>query len=215
MQKKLNDYSLEYWKNSSENIKDVVLACKFNSANDHSHMDADFILQFAHASSSILDLGSGTGGIVNKIYDKVGGIVCVDAFAEFTKHIVSAANVQIKNATIADFECDTKFDLITMFGIMHYFSGSEANDIYRKYFRCLKDGGRMIVKNQFGVNEDVDVDGYSEEMQCNYYSQYRHLPKECAMLEQVGFRHVAAHDIYPAHCNRWNNTHFYAIVAQK
>ena len=73
----------------------------------------------------------------------------------------------------------------------------------------------MIVKNQFGLHEDVTVDGFSEELQENYFSQYRYIDKEIRLLREVGFNNIEVVDIYPKECNRWDNTHFYALVAEK
>ena len=51
---------------------------KLAKNSDFSDMDARFILKYATEASSVLDLGSGTGLIVNKIYDKVLKIVAVE-----------------------------------------------------------------------------------------------------------------------------------------
>jgi hypothetical protein len=107
------------------------------------------------------------------------------------------------------------FDLVTIFGTMHYFSEREAVEIYTKYYPYLKEKGKLIVKNQFGVSEDVIVEGYSEEQKANYFACYRHIKKEQKILETIGYKNVEVHDIYPPECNRWDNTHFYAIVAEK
>jgi hypothetical protein len=100
-----------------------------------------------------------------------------------------------------------------MFGVAQYFNEDEILGIYKKYYSNLKENGKMLIKNQFGVNEDVLVSGYSEELKTDYYSQYRHIDKEVDILKKVGFKNVEVIDIYPPECNRWENTHFYAIVA--
>jgi hypothetical protein len=113
------------------------------------------------------------------------------------------------------FEPHKQYDIITMFGILHYFNEEEAKHIYSKYINFLDDNGHLIVKQQFGVTEDVTVSGYSEELKENYYSQYRHIEKEKTGLEKIGYKNVEVFDIYPTECNRWDNTHYYAIVANK
>jgi cyclopropane fatty-acyl-phospholipid synthase-like methyltransferase len=114
-----------------------------------------------------------------------------------------------------DFSSNKQFDVITIFGVLHYFNEKEAMAIYQKYYPYLKKGGKMIVKNQFGVKEDVIVDGYSEEQQQNYFACYRYITKEQKILETIGYKNIEVVDIYPPECNRWENTHFYAIVAEK
>ena len=98
---------------------------------------------------------------------------------------------------------------------MHYVERSEAIKIYKKCYNFLKEHGKIIIKNQFGVNDDVLVAGYSEEQKTDYYAQYRHIDKEINLLKEIGFKNVEKIDIYPPEANRWNNTHFWAIVGEK
>lgn len=189
---------------------------KINPGNDFTQMDACFILKYADENSILLDLGSGTGLTVNKIYDKVKYITAVEPFSSFTQFIVSSDKISIVNKTLDEFQIDrTDYDLITMFGIMHYFNEVESISLYEKYYYALKEGGHIIVKNQFGIKEDVLVEGYSEELKTNYYSSYRHINKEIGILQKVGYKNLRIEDIYPPECNRWENTHFYAIVGEK
>lgn len=210
-----NKEALDFFERMSQNTNDQK-SVKLANASDFSQMDADFILKYCNANTEMLDLGSGTGLVINKMYDKVKNIVAVEPFASFTKFIVASPNVEIVNQTFDEFsQKDRLFNLITIFGTMHYFNEEESVKIYTKYFRNLKKGGRLIVKNQFGVTEDVTVEGYSEEQKTNYFAQYRHIDKEVANLKKIGYCNIEVADIYPPECNRWTNTHFYAIVAEK
>lgn len=210
-----NKDAFQFFKLMSQNSNDPQ-SVKLANASDFSQMDADFIMKFANEKSTILDLGSGTGLIVNKIYDKVKSITAIEPFPEFTKFIHQSANIDIVNQTFEDYEIvETDFDLVTIFGTMHYFNEKEAEAIYKKFYVTLRKGGILIVKNQFGVKEDVVVEGFSKEQQCNYYAQYRHLDKEVNCLCNIGYNNLQVYDIYPPECNRWENTHFYAIVGKK
>lgn len=210
-----NKDAFQFFKLMSQNSNDPQ-SVKLANASDFSQMDADFIMKFANEESTILDLGSGTGLIVNKIYDKVKSITAIEPFPEFTKFIHPSVNITIVNQTFEDYEIvETDFDLVTIFGTMHYFNEKEAEAIYKKFYVALREGGKLIVKNQFGVKEDVVVEGFSEEQQCNYYAQYRHLDKEVNCLRNIGYNNLQVYDIYPPECNRWENTHFYAIVGEK
>jgi len=209
-----NKKAFDFWSSKAENTTDAK-DLKLNPINDHTQMDADFILKYADKTTSILDLGTGTGLIVNKIYDKIGKITCVEPFEGFTKYIARSENIKVEHQTLMGFEPSETFDLITVFGVMHYFNEKESIEIYKKYFPALKKGGRLIVKNQFGVSEDVIVDGYSEEQKTDYFASYRHIDKEVKILETIGYKNLEVVDIYPPECNRWENTHFYAIVGEK
>ena len=102
-----------------------------------------------------------------------------------------------------------------MFGISQYFNKKEITNIYKKYRNYLKNNGKIIIKNQFGIDQDVIISGYSENLKTDYFSEYRHLEKEMDILNNVGFKNIKVIDIYPSKYNRWKNTHFYAIVAEK
>ena len=210
-----NKEALGFFQKMAANSHDPK-SVKINPGNDFTQMDACFILKYADENSIILDLGSGTGLTVNKIYDKVKHITAVEPFSSFTQFIVSSDNISIVNKTLDEFQIDrTDYDLITIFGIMQYFNEEESISLYEKYYYALKKGGHIIVKNQFGIKEDVVVEGYSEELKTNYYSSYRYIDKEVGILQKVGYKKLKIEDVYPPECNRWENTHFYAIVGEK
>jgi SAM-dependent methyltransferase len=159
-----------------------------------------------------LDLGSGTGLILNKIEPFVGHIDAIEPLAELSKHIIKSQKINVININVFDFKAPSKYDIITLFGFMHYFNEEEAQRIYQNCFKWVKEGGRVIIKNQFGVTEDVTVSGFSKELNLTYHAQYRHIEKELKVLKNLGFINIDVVDIYPVECNRWENTHFYAII---
>ena len=206
-----NQKALQYWtQKSRSNV--TPLTAKVRSTNDFSQMDADFICQYVGPDCDLLDLATGTGITLNKYSDRVKSVVAVERYPEFTQFIEKRPNVEVVISNILDFETPKKFDVITFFGTVQYFNQEEVALLYRKYKAFLKPQGKFLVKTQFGVKEDVLVDGFSEELQCNYYSEYRTLNHEIAILKQAGFSHVEIVDIYPPEFNRWENTHFYALI---
>lgn len=182
--------------------------------SDFSKEDSLFIGKFTKEDSSILDVGSGSGLIVNKLIDKVGSIHCVEPFCEFSRFIQNSDKITVSNCSAVDFNTDLKFNIVTFFGIMQYFNYEEAKLIYKKYKNYLDNDGYFIIKNQFGIHDDVIVSGYSDELKKNYYSEYRLISKEIQILNSIGFMEVNCYDIYPSKYNRWSNTHFYAITAK-
>ena len=210
-----NSDALTFFEKMTDKAKNNPNCVKMANNTDFTGLDAQFILKYALKNSEILDLGSGTGLIVNKIYDKIASIDCVEPFKEFSNHIVKSDNVNIINKSVLDFETDKKYDIVNVFGLIQYFNKEESMDIYKKCLNWLKPNGKMIVKNQFGVSEDVLIAGYSEEQKTDYFAQYRHLDKEVKLLKDIGFKNIHTFDIYPPEANRWQNTHFYAIVVDK
>jgi 16S rRNA G527 N7-methylase RsmG len=212
-----NKLALDFFRKMSEDKLKGQKSVKLANSSDFSDLDAAFILKYTNDKSNILDLGSGTGLIINKICNKIGKITAIESFKNFTDFIIKRENIQIINQNIFDYNpsIDDQFDLITIFAVMHYFNENESIEIYNKYFPFLKPGGKLICKNQFGIKEDVVVEGYSDEQKTNYYAEYRHIDKEVKLFEKIGYKNIEVIDIYPPECNRWNNTHFYAIVATK
>jgi len=204
--------AIRYWEYMA-NSNPTEKTAKVNPQNDFTDFDAKFIMEHADGTSELLDLASGTGMALNKYYKRVGHVDAVEMFPEFTKFIAKSPNIDIFNESITDFVSSKKYDIVLMFGIVQYFNENEMKVLYSKYKNYLKPTGKLIIKNQFGVKEDVEVSGFSKELNKPYYSQYRHLDKEVNTLKSLGFDPVVVTDIYPPEANRWDNTHFYAIVA--
>lgn len=209
-----NQKSINFFKELAETT-DNPKSVKIRSFNDYTDYDANFILRYVDNDTNLLDLASGTGLVINKIADRVKNITAVELFEQFSKYIEIRDNIKVVNIDIQNFRSDEKYNLITMFGIMHYFNKNEATELYKKYYDYLLPKGKLIVKNQFALDDDVVVDGYSEELNKKYYSEYRNLDKEIDVLKLIGFKNIEKYDIYPPEANRWDNTHFYAIVAER
>lgn len=211
-----NQDSIEFWKNivSNPNLKSEDT--KFGNDNT-SVYDCNFIFKYANKNSEILDLGTGGGMIVNKLYDKVKSIVCVELFEQLSQFIAKSQNISVVNKNLFDYqpEQNEKFDLITAFGILCYFNEQEVMELYGKYAKYLKPDGKIIVKQQFGINETVTIQNFSKELGKPYFAQYRTIETEEKMLEQVGFKIIEIADIYPPEHNKWNNTHYFAMIAEK
>lgn len=208
-----NSVALDYFDDLSNQAIDIT-ATKINKCNDFSDTDALFVLKYADKNSVVLDVASGTGITVNKYYDKVKKVIALEKFTGFSKFIVKSKNVEIINEDLFDYKTDEKFDVITLFGIMHYVSAQEAKIIYHKMKNMLKPNGKLLIKQQFGVKDDVIINGYSDELKRDYYSEYRYINNEVNLLKDIGFANTEVIDIYPPEANRWDNTHFYAIVAE-
>jgi cyclopropane fatty-acyl-phospholipid synthase-like methyltransferase len=180
-----------------------------NKAKDFTKYDVEFIKQFADKNKILLDLGSGTGLTINNLVPYFKKIIAIEKYKEFSKFI--SKKIEVINADLKEIELENlNFDIVTLFGVMNYFSYNEAKKLYKKIYNSFE--GTLIIKNQFGIKEDVIVDKFSEELNSYYFSEYRYLQKEIKLLENIGFKIKEVVDIYPPEYNRWNNTHFYTIV---
>ena len=205
-----NKQSIEFYKSLAINVTDAKIL-KFS--NDNTHYDVDFIRSFSKGNQSLLDLGSGTGLIINKLTNDFKDITAVELFEEFSDYI-NGDNIQIHNKNLINFCIEKKFEIATMFGTAHYFNEQESLKIYKNIFSMLSDNSVFILKNQFGVKETKTVIG-SEALGKEYFAQYRFIDYEIKRLKSVGFKNIVTHDIYPARENKWSDTHFYALVCEK
>ena len=209
-----NKNIIEYYNKLAKSIKDPKATR--NKAKDFSKYDIGLMKSFADKNKTLLDLGSGTGLLINHLVDDFKAVTAIEKYPEFSKFIVNSPKIKVINEDLLKVKLppNEKYDIASLFGVMNYFDFSEAAILYKRVKSFLKSNGVLIIKNQFGVNEDVIVNGYSEELQTNYYSEYRHLEKEKSLLKNIGFEDIETVDIYPPEYNRWDNTHFYALICK-
>lgn len=186
-----------------------------NKAPDFSRFDVAYMQAFLNPGHDLLDLGAGSGLLLNHISGGFRRVVAVELYPEFSRYITPGEHITIVNADILSFDTGERFDTVILFGVMNFFSREEALSIYRKVFRFTRPGGHMIVKNQMGMSGDVIVDRFSEELQQDYYSEYRSVASETSLMREAGFEVLRVDDIYPDEFNRWPNTRFKAILSQK
>jgi cyclopropane fatty-acyl-phospholipid synthase-like methyltransferase len=187
-----------------------------NKAPDFSQYDIELVKKFSGKEKKLLDLGSGTGLLINHLHEDFEQIVAVEKYKAFSKFIEKKENIEVINEDLLDVEAKKLFyDMVSLFGVMNYFNTKEAKIIYAKAYGWLKTGGMIVVKNQFGLNDDVVVSGYSQELETDYFSNYRQVDKEIELLKEIGFVNIEKIDIYPPRYNRWDNTHFFALIGHK
>ena len=184
-----------------------------NKSLDTSLLDEAYLLKILDKNKKILDLGSGTGLLVNKLLKQGFYIDAVEYYVEFAKFIDS--NIRVHLGDISNYEPEQKYDYITAFGIFNFFSSEEIVDIYKKVYSWISPDGMLVIKQQMGLGHDVLVDGFSSELGVEYYSTYRNVDHELKLLTEVGFKIIGVDDIYPDEFNRWPNTRFYAIKARR
>lgn len=186
-----------------------------NKAKDFSAFDIAFMKARSGADKMLLDLGSGTGLLLNQLGGCFKHIVAVERYPQFSRFIQPRDDLEIVNEDVLNFVDERHFDVISAFGLMNFFNRNEASAIYARCFSMLVPDGVLIVKNQFGLAAEVTVEGWSDELGEPYFSNYRHINAEEDLLRSIGFQKIERFDIYPADFNRFDNTHFFALVCQK
>jgi len=205
----------QYYTNMAKNITDAKATR--NKAKDSSKYDIQLMKSFSGENKTLLDLGAGTGLLINDLTHNFKQIIAIEKYPEFSKFITKSPQTTIINSDLLLWENqeNIKADIVSLFGVIPYFDIQESTTIYKNAFKDLKDNGLLIVKHQMGIEEDIIINGFSEELQTHYYSEYRQVDKEITLLKNIGFTNIEKIDIYPPEYNRWDNTHFYALIAHK
>ncbi len=176
-------------------------------------LDVGFISQYLTPTSRVLDLGAGTCTLTQEILPLVAEAVAVEKFEEFLKRVPTHSRLKLICSDVSEFESPEKFDVILLFGVVNYLTLEDEQTLYEKCARMLSSDGYFIVKNQCGIGEEVVVDKFSEELNCDYHARYPAVDEQESRLNQ--HFSVARYDIYPPQYNRWSNTHFYAFECRK
>lgn len=201
-----------FWR-ARTRVADPVLSTHFKRDGTHER-DFAFIRSWVRPGSQVLDLGAGTCIVSSRIADLGASVLAVDKFPEFLAAAPAHPRLETCSADLLEFATERRFDAVLLFGVMNYFSADEAAVLYRRCAEWLSPGGVVLVKHQCGVEGDVVVDKFSEQIGSHYLAFYRHVGREETLLAGV-FESVRVEDVYPAELNPWPDTHFYAFVAQR
>ena len=205
----------EYWKNLANKITSPVETK--NKRPDTSDLEIEFLSRYLKSDDDILDVGSGSGLIINKLVDFVKNITAVEKYEGFSKFIIDDPKIFLINADLLGFNIRKEFDAVLCLGVAQCFSRPEITDIYHKLYSMVRSGGLLIIRSHCGLEKDKTVNGFSDELQTDYFAQYRHLDSEIALLKNdIGFESVEIFDFLPDTINVWPDTrHFYFVCKKK
>lgn len=203
----------DYWKQLAKKI--VNPGETKNKRPDTSDLEIEFLRKYLKDSDRVLDLGSGSGLIINKLVNYVHSITAVEKFEKFTDFIVNDSRMEVIIADLIGFKIRKQFDAVLLFGVAQTFYKDDVIDIYKSCYDMTKSGGLFISRTHCGLEEDILVDGFSEELQTNYFAHYRQIDSEIELLKSVGFKNVQKFDIFPDTLNVWKNSRHFIIVCEK
>lgn len=204
--------SEKYWQKMAESITDAPEAR--NKRVDTSIEEADFFRNYLSQSDELLDIGSGSGLVINKLHNDVKSIIALERFEGLSKFIDNQPNIMVINARVEDFYIRKEFDKILCTGVMQFFTKLEAINIYKSIFRMLKKDGLFLMRTHCGLQETVTVNK-SDENGGDYFAEYRLLDDEVNTLKEIGFRDIQVIDKAPAALNVWDNTRHFMFVCKK
>lgn len=192
-------------------VDDPRLATNYRN-DGRLQIDAAFVREYLKEKASILDLGAGTCTLTTELLPLAERIVAVDKFEGFLNRAPSDPKLTTVCHDASTFLVDEKFDAILLFGVVNFLTPEGEAKLYENCSKMLKNGGVFLVKNQCGIEREIIVDKYSEELQCNYHARYPAVEAQRHSLNQ--HFQTEQFDIYPAHMNRWSDTHFYAFACR-
>lgn len=211
-----NNKIIDRFFNSRVNLDDNYLISRY-SHNNRDEYDFELIKKYIDEKSRVLDLGCGTGILEAKLYEHVKEIIGVDKYKGFLEKAFKKPNIQYIEGDISELKSlniKSPFDLILLFGVTMYLTDQELDNIINEAIKLLSPNGTFIIKNQWGLDQELIVDKYSEKLKSIYYAKYRRLKDMCELIKSKNLSCEVC-DIYPAEMNNWTNTHEYALIIKK
>lgn len=200
-----------FWEARSRQL--TVEAARFHP--EFTPYDLALIEPHLARDATVLDLGCGTCALANAIaaWETVH-VHAVDKHPGMVDFADRRSNLSTEIADATAYSGDKLFDVILLFGVINSIPDAEDRmQMYRSLQKMLPQGGKLIVKSQFGVSDDVLVDAYSEDLGMDYAAVYPRVDHEEERLGRLFS--LTRIDPYPAEYNRWSNTHFYALLCVK
>ncbi len=202
----------EFWKSRSENIRGNQ-ASRFHP--EHTPIDQGLIKILCRPESSVLDLGCGDCIISNWLVSECGASVrAVDKQHSFLQAAIDHPNLHKEVADAAAYPFFESYDMILMMGLINFiFNPGARFSLYKAAVEHLKTGGSLLIKSQFGIDEDVEINTFSEALNAQYCALYPHIDSEVELLKKVAS--VKVEELYPPEMNPHKNTKFFHIVAKQ
>ena len=166
-------------------------------------------------SLRVLDLGCGTCTISSRLVAELGWRVHgVDFIPEFLGYAIDHPLMSTAVGDVRSYQDAGGYDMVLSLAVINYLlAASERDAMYERCARMLAAGGRLFLKAQFGIREEVNVDGYSPALGTHYRAVYPQLQAELARIGEF-FATTELRDPYPAHLNPHPNTHFHYVIAR-
>lgn len=175
-----------------------------------SKQKALLIKRFIRPGQIILDLGAGDGRLA-EFLSKSNDVTAVD--------FIDAGLTRLASPTLHPIICDlidfvptATYDLVVLFGIAIYLDRQSMCGVYSRCFDYLATGGTLLIHQQFGLDDDVVVDEFSQCLGSHYRAEYRSVKTESELLRSAGFTKITAEDT--GH-DRWPNTKFKLLIVKK
>jgi SAM-dependent methyltransferase len=200
-----------FWAARAE--RDGVETARFHP--EFTEFDMALITPHLSPGLRVLDLGCGTCVLANEIAARYPVHVhAVDYASGMLRHALPLANLTTEAGDVLTYRSDDVFDIILLFGVINSIVDAGARRaLYMQCHRMLRPGGMLVLKSQFGRENAVFVDTYSDHLGEHYVATYPAVEAEQRMLGEHFC--VTRSEPYPDSFNRHANTRFYAFHARR
>ena len=173
MRKTYNKIADKYQEEAKEDWKDKKYVDRF--------------LGYLNSGASILDIGSGTGELL-EYYNVNGfisaGIDVAEEMIRISKEKVPAANV--KNLSLYNIDkLEEKYDAISATFVLVHVPKEKINEVVRNVHGCLNDDGVFFTLFTTSLQEGLQDEPLDSS--CKYYAVNYSNEEVCDVLENNGF----------------------------
>lgn len=165
-----------------------------NKSESENAREAEFYLSFLrpllHSNSDVLELGCGSGKMLNALSPLVSSVTGLDVTV--AKSIKSfPPNVRLVESDVASFSLDhQQFDLIYSLHLIEHLHPDEVDGHIRCMYNHLKPGGKIFIVTPHGLTGPHDISKYFDDYPTGFHLKeymYRDLT---GLLRKGGFKKI-------------------------
>lgn len=147
---------------------------------------------------NILDLGSGTGLQLIKLYKLYPNVhtTCIDVSDGMLKKLKErnlSSNINIINTSFFNYDFgNNNYDSVISTQALHHFNKGDKLTLYKKVYDALKNNGVFIIEDYYVNNDEEEKNKYDEYVNEVYGPEHHYdtpltVEHELEILKSVGF----------------------------
>lgn len=148
----------------------------------------------------IIDLGSGTGLQLIRLYEKFPNVktIAIDVSELMLKKLKErniSNNITIVNQSFFDYDFGYDIDAVISTQALHHFEESDKLVLFTKVYDCLKPGGVFVNEDYFAATKEDEIKGFDDyknlvKGEGKHYDTPLTIDHEIEILKNAGFKKV-------------------------
>jgi len=193
-------------------LKTDATATRFHA--EHLAFDLEALAPFCPAGTRVLEIGCGQCVLLNALVQNFDETAHgVELVASYLDHAPKDERLTTEVADAVNYTPPPGFDVVILAGLINSIPAiPERLQLYGRIADALAPGRLLFIKSQFGRQEDVDVDAWSEALGSHYRAHYPQLDREAARLGE--WFDVQVTSPYPETLNPHANTKFHHLLCR-